>query len=109
RIASKFASLAEAGSCSAPAPDGPPPPIDARRNTIATRRPSEISRRRRTACRMTTLTEGAILDALRNVQEPELGRAIVTLQMVKSIAIEGSQVAFTIELTTPACPLKDEN
>jgi len=54
------------------------------------------------------LTEGAVLDALRNVQEPELGRDIVTLQMVKSIAIEGSQVAFTIELTTPACPLKDE-
>jgi ATP-binding protein involved in chromosome partitioning len=57
---------------------------------------------------MTTLTEGAVLDALRNVQEPELGRDIVTLQMVKSIAIEGNQVAFTIELTTPACPLKDE-
>jgi ATP-binding protein involved in chromosome partitioning len=54
------------------------------------------------------LTEGAVLDALRNVQEPELGRDIVTLQMVKSIAIEGTQVAFTIELTTPACPLKDE-
>jgi ATP-binding protein involved in chromosome partitioning len=57
---------------------------------------------------MTTLTEGAILDALRNVQEPELGRDIVTLQMVKAIEIEGSRVGFTIELTTPACPLKDE-
>jgi ATP-binding protein involved in chromosome partitioning len=57
---------------------------------------------------MTSLTEAAILDALRQVQEPELGRDIVTLEMVKSIAIDGSQVAFTIELTTPACPLKDE-
>jgi ATP-binding protein involved in chromosome partitioning len=57
---------------------------------------------------MSSLTEGAILDALRNVQEPELGRDIVTLQMVKSIQIDGSHVAFTIELTTPACPLKDE-
>jgi ATP-binding protein involved in chromosome partitioning len=57
---------------------------------------------------MTTLTEGAILDALRTVQEPELGRDIVTLDMVKSIAIDGTSVAFTIELTTPACPLKDE-
>ena len=57
---------------------------------------------------MPTLTEGAILDALRQVQEPELGRDIVTLQMVKGIAIAGSSVAFTIELTTPACPLKDE-
>ncbi|HJR88610.1 MAG TPA: Mrp/NBP35 family ATP-binding protein, partial [Aeromicrobium sp.] len=57
---------------------------------------------------MSSLTEGAILDALRTVQEPELGRDIVTLQMVKSIQVDGSNVAFTIELTTPACPLKDE-
>ena len=57
---------------------------------------------------MPTLTEGAILDALRQVQEPELGKDIVTLQMVKNIVIEGTTTAFTIELTTPACPLKDE-
>ena len=57
---------------------------------------------------MPTLTEGAILDALRQVQEPELGRDIVTLNMVKDIVIEGTTAAFTIELTTPACPLKDE-
>ena len=57
---------------------------------------------------MTTLTEGAILDALRTVQEPELGRDLVTLNMVKGIAIDGPDVALTIELTTPACPLKDE-
>jgi ATP-binding protein involved in chromosome partitioning len=57
---------------------------------------------------MPTLTEGAIFDALRHVQEPELGRDIVTLNMVKEIAINGADVAFTIELTTPACPLKDE-
>ena len=57
---------------------------------------------------MPTLTEEAILEALRQVQEPELGRDIVTLNMVKSVAIDGASVAFTIELTTPACPLKDE-
>ncbi|MBF6604122.1 MAG: Mrp/NBP35 family ATP-binding protein [Chloroflexi bacterium] len=57
---------------------------------------------------MIPLTEGAIYDALRTVQEPELGRDIVTLGMVKQIAIDGSRVAFTLELTTPACPLKDE-
>ena len=57
---------------------------------------------------MTTLTEGAILDALRTVQEPELGRDLVTLNMVKAIAIDGPDVSLTIELTTPACPLKDE-
>jgi ATP-binding protein involved in chromosome partitioning len=57
---------------------------------------------------MTSLSEAAVLDALRRVQEPELGRDIVTLEMVKAIAIDGTSVAFTIELTTPACPLKDE-
>jgi ATP-binding protein involved in chromosome partitioning len=57
---------------------------------------------------MTTLTEGAILDALRTVQEPELGRDLVTLNMVKAISIDEADVALTIELTTPACPLKDE-
>src|SRR5438093_2640262 len=58
--------------------------------------------------RMPTLSEVAIIDALRHVQEPELGRDIVSLEMVKSIVIDGTNVAFTIELTTPACPLKDE-
>jgi ATP-binding protein involved in chromosome partitioning len=54
------------------------------------------------------LTETAIYDALREVQEPELGRDIVTLQMVKDLSIDDSRVGLTIELTTPACPLKDE-
>ncbi len=57
---------------------------------------------------MIQLTESAVIDALRNVQEPELGRDVVTLNMIKDIVIDGPRVAFTIELTTPACPLKDE-
>ena len=57
---------------------------------------------------MSSLTEATIIDALRQVQEPELGRDIVSLDMVKAVAIDGTNVAFTIELTTPACPLKDE-
>jgi len=57
---------------------------------------------------MSSLTEATIIDALRHVQEPELGRDIVSLDMVKAVAIDGTNVAFTIELTTPACPLKDE-
>ncbi len=57
---------------------------------------------------MPDLTETAVIDALRAVQEPELGRDIVTLEMVKDIVIDDAAVAFTIELTTPACPLKDE-
>jgi ATP-binding protein involved in chromosome partitioning len=57
---------------------------------------------------MITLTDAAIYDALRQVQEPELGGDLVTRNMVKDLRIDGSSVAFTIELTTPACPLKDE-
>ena len=57
---------------------------------------------------MTTLTESAIFDALRQVQEPELGGDLVSRNMVRDLSIDGSRVAFTIELTTPACPLKDE-
>ncbi len=57
---------------------------------------------------MPTLTEHDVIEALRAVQEPELGRDIVTLDMVKDVAIDGTAIAFTIELTTPACPLKDE-
>ena len=57
---------------------------------------------------MIQLTESAVIDALRNVQEPELGRDVVTLNMIRDVVIDGAHVAFTIELTTPACPLKDE-
>src|SRR6188508_2454222 len=54
------------------------------------------------------LTESAIYDALKNVQEPELGRDIVSLNMVKDVSITDADVSLKIELTTPACPLKDE-
>ena len=57
---------------------------------------------------MTTITETAVFDALRQVQEPELGGDLVTRNMIRDLTIDGSDVAFTIELTTPACPLKDE-
>jgi ATP-binding protein involved in chromosome partitioning len=55
------------------------------------------------------LNEPAVYEALRAVQEPELGRDIVTLNMVKDVAISpDNDVSLKIELTTPACPLKDE-
>jgi ATP-binding protein involved in chromosome partitioning len=53
------------------------------------------------------MTEADILKALSNVQEPDLGKDLVTLNMVKDIAINGNEVSFTIILTTPACPMKD--
>ncbi len=53
------------------------------------------------------MTESEILSALKNVQEPDLGKDIVTLNMVKDIFFDETKVEFTIVLTTPACPLKE--
>jgi len=53
------------------------------------------------------MTSESVLAALSHVQEPDLGKDIVTLEMVKDIQIEGNKVSFTVVLTTPACPLKE--
>ena len=53
------------------------------------------------------MTNEDILKALSNVQEPDLGKDLVTLNMVKDVIINGNEVSFTVVLTTPACPLKD--
>lgn len=53
------------------------------------------------------MTENDILNALRNVQEPDLHKDLVTLNMVQDIKINGNNVSFVIVLTTPACPLKE--
>ena len=57
---------------------------------------------------MSALTEAVVLAALRTVQEPELGGDLVARNMIRNLAISGSDVSFTVELTTPACPLKDQ-
>lgn len=51
-------------------------------------------------------SEAAIMAALSKVQEPELHKDLVTLNMIRDLKISADKVAFTIELTTPACPLK---
>ncbi|MCC7231219.1 MAG: Mrp/NBP35 family ATP-binding protein [Fimbriimonadaceae bacterium] len=53
------------------------------------------------------IDQEAILAALRNVQDPDLRRDIVALGFVKDIQIDGGKVSFKVELTTPACPVKD--
>ena len=82
------------------------------RGTISTRPPSEPRARDRHAKgpnRPMPITEAAVLDALRTVQEPELGRRHRhAATWSRTSTIDGTRVAFTIELTTPACPLKDE-
>jgi len=54
------------------------------------------------------MTENEIIAALGKVEEPDLKKDLITLNMVKDLKIEGTQVSFTVILTTPACPLKDK-
>jgi len=56
---------------------------------------------------MPSATSESVLEALRGVQDPELHKDIVTLGMVKDLQVHDSRVSLTVELTTPACPLKD--
>ena len=56
---------------------------------------------------METITKEVVIEALRGVQDPELHRDIVSLGMVKNLDVVDGKVRFTVELTTPACPLKE--
>jgi len=56
---------------------------------------------------MGAVSEAAVLEALRAVQDPDLHKDIVALGFVKELRVDGGRVGFTIELTTPACPVKD--
>lgn len=49
-----------------------------------------------------------ILEALKKVQDPDLHRDIVSLGFVKNIKIDGGNISFDVELTTPACPVKEK-
>jgi ATP-binding protein involved in chromosome partitioning len=55
-----------------------------------------------------SVTREQVMDALRTIQDPDLHKDIVTLGFVKDVTVDGQTVDFTIELTTPACPVKDE-
>ena len=57
---------------------------------------------------MSAVTKEQVLRALSQVQDPELHKDLVTLKMIKDVVVEDSVVSFTIELTTPACPLKHQ-
>ncbi len=57
---------------------------------------------------MSSATQESVVAALKTVQDPELHKDIVTLGMVKDLAVADARVSLTVELTTPACPLKDQ-
>jgi ATP-binding protein involved in chromosome partitioning len=52
--------------------------------------------------------QASVLEALKVVSDPDLHRDIVSLGFIKDLKVDGGSVAFTIELTTPACPVKDQ-
>jgi ATP-binding protein involved in chromosome partitioning len=53
------------------------------------------------------VTETIILEALKAVEDPDLKRDIVSLGFIKELKMDGKKVSFSIELTTPACPMKE--
>src|ERR1019366_540057 len=55
-----------------------------------------------------SVEHASILEALKVVRDPDLNRDIVSLGFIKDLTVDGGRVAFTIELTTPACPVKDQ-
>ncbi len=57
---------------------------------------------------MAAITEERVLKALEEVKDPDLGSSIVSMGMIKDMKIEGSRLSFTCELTTPACPVKEQ-
>ena len=52
-------------------------------------------------------TEAAVLEVLKPVQDPELQKSLVELNMIRNVKVDNGQVSFTLVLTTPACPLKE--
>ncbi|MCM1985001.1 Mrp/NBP35 family ATP-binding protein [Lyngbya confervoides] len=52
-------------------------------------------------------TQAAVLDALKPVQDPELQKSLVDLNMIRNVSVHQGQVKFTLVLTTPACPLRE--
>ncbi len=53
------------------------------------------------------ITKEQVLEALKNVDDPDLKKDLVTLGMIKDLEVDGKNISFTVVLTTPACPLKE--
>lgn len=54
------------------------------------------------------ITQHSVLDALRHVDDPDLKKDLVTLNMIEGVEVDGNKVSFKVVLTTPACPLKNQ-
>ena len=58
---------------------------------------------------MSSITQEQVMDRLRTVNDPELHKDLVSLGMIKEVVIDGTAVRIHVELTTPACPLKEQS
>lgn len=56
-----------------------------------------------------SFTASDILRALSGVEDPDLKRDLVTLNMIKDVQVSSGSVSFTVVLTTPACPLREDS
>src|SRR5258707_15696065 len=74
---------------------------------LLTPRSTNISRIRHNS-NMSQLSEAVVLDALRQIKDPDLHKDIVALGFIKDLKIDGGAVSFRIVLTTPACPVREE-
>jgi ATP-binding protein involved in chromosome partitioning len=54
-----------------------------------------------------SITKEQVIEALKNVDDPDLKKDLVTLGMIKDLEVSGKNVSFTVVLTTPACPMKE--
>ncbi len=54
-----------------------------------------------------SITVVQVLEALKNVEDPDLKKDLVTLGMIRDLQVDGKNVNFTVVLTTPACPMKE--
>ena len=54
-----------------------------------------------------TLNPASILEVLKPVQDPELQKSLVELNMIRNVQVQDGDVSFTLVLTTPACPLRE--
>ena len=57
---------------------------------------------------MSEITREHVLKVLGTVDDPDLKKDLVTLDMIKNLEVDGDKISFDVELTTPACPLKDK-
>ena len=74
---------------------------------VPTRRSTKLLSLRHNSI-MSQVNENSVLDALRQIRDPDLHKDIVTLGFIKDLAIRDGDVSFRIVLTTPACPVRDE-